>query len=53
MTIYLPQLDSNETSHFPNVESALTEPDGLLAMGGDLSVSRLLNAYRQGIFPWY
>lgn len=31
----------------------LAEPDGLLAMGGDLSVERLLLAYRQGIFPWY
>jgi leucyl/phenylalanyl-tRNA--protein transferase len=31
----------------------LTEPDGLLAMGGDLSVERLLLAYRNGIFPWY
>jgi leucyl/phenylalanyl-tRNA---protein transferase len=31
----------------------LSEPDGLLAMGGDLSVERLLLAYRSGIFPWY
>ena len=31
----------------------LAEPDGLLAMGGDLSPERLLLAYRQGIFPWY
>ena len=38
---------------FPDVGLALTEPDGLLAIGGDLSVSRLLEAYRQGIFPWY
>ena len=38
---------------FPSVELALQEPDGLLAVGGDLSVSRLLNAYRHGIFPWY
>ena len=30
----------------------LAEPDGLLAMGGDLSPERLLLAYRQGIFPW-
>ncbi len=36
---------------FPPVHFA--EPDGLLAMGGDLSVERLLLAYRQGIFPWY
>lgn len=38
---------------FPPVERALREPDGLLAAGGDLSVDRLLNAYRCGIFPWY
>ena len=34
-------------------EPALAEPDGLLAVGGDLSVERLLLAYRNGIFPWY
>ncbi|UCC57505.1 MAG: leucyl/phenylalanyl-tRNA--protein transferase [Gammaproteobacteria bacterium] len=38
---------------FPEVELALKEPDGLLAIGGDLSVPRLLQAYRLGIFPWY
>lgn len=38
---------------FPPVSSALSEPDGLLAAGGDLSVARLLFAYRHGIFPWY
>ena len=31
----------------------MTDPDGLLASGGDLSVARLLAAYRRGIFPWY
>jgi leucyl/phenylalanyl-tRNA--protein transferase len=31
----------------------LAEPDGLLAIGGDLSPNRLLNAYKKGIFPWY
>jgi len=31
----------------------LAEPDGLLAVGGDLSMERLLLAYRAGIFPWY
>jgi len=36
---------------FPPVE--LAQPDGLLAVGGDLSTERLLLAYRQGIFPWY
>lgn len=38
---------------FPPVEHAETEPDGLLAVGGDLSPTRLLNAYCSGIFPWY
>jgi leucyl/phenylalanyl-tRNA--protein transferase len=38
---------------FPEVEQALTEPNGLLAIGGDLSAERLLSAYRRGIFPWY
>ena len=40
-------------TRFPDVELALSEPDGLLAIGGDLSAARLLDAYRQGIFPWY
>jgi leucyl/phenylalanyl-tRNA--protein transferase len=38
-------------SGFPPPEWA--REDGLLAVGGDLSVERLLEAYRQGIFPWY
>jgi len=38
---------------FPRVDDALRDPDGLLAIGGDLSVRRLVNAYREGIFPWY
>jgi leucyl/phenylalanyl-tRNA--protein transferase len=38
---------------FPPVSDALTEPNGLLAAGGDLSPERLLAAYRKGIFPWY
>ena len=38
---------------FPPVELAMREPDGLLAVGGDLSVPRLLAAYRHGIFPWF
>ncbi len=38
---------------FPPVEQALAEPDGLLAVGGDLSPPRLLKAYRHGVFPWY
>ena len=38
---------------FPDVELALQDPDGLLAMGGKLSTDWLLQAYRRGIFPWY
>ena len=34
-------------------DPALAEPDGLLAVGGDLSPERLLSAYAEGIFPWY
>lgn len=42
-----------QAHNFPSVESALAEPNGLLAAGGDLSAARLLAAYRHGIFPWY
>lgn len=38
---------------FPPIDSALREPDGLLAAGGELTPERLLDAYRKGIFPWY
>ena len=38
---------------FPAPETALREPNGLLAIGGDLSVERLLAAYDHGIFPWF
>ncbi len=38
---------------FPEIEKALRDPDGLLAIGGDLSEERLLEAYQAGIFPWY
>lgn len=44
-------LDDNQP--FPPVHRALEEPNGLLAAGGELSVERLLEAYRHGIFPWY
>jgi len=38
---------------FPPLAAAQKEPNGLLAVGGDLSPPRLLDAYRRGIFPWY
>lgn len=37
----------------PSPEQALAEPNGLLAAGGELTASRLLEAYRHGIFPWF
>jgi leucyl/phenylalanyl-tRNA--protein transferase len=46
-------LDPQDSSRFPDPESAETEPNGLLAVGGDLSPQRLLSAYRKGIFPWF
>ena len=44
---------AQSASFFPSVETALADPNGLLAMGGDLSLERLLDAYRHGIFPWF
>ncbi len=38
---------------FPDVSVAMIQPNGLLAVGGDLSPGRLLHAYRRGIFPWF
>lgn len=38
---------------FPPATEALDDPNGLLAVGGDLSPPRLLDAYRHGIFPWF
>ncbi|WP_074901034.1 leucyl/phenylalanyl-tRNA--protein transferase [Microbulbifer thermotolerans] len=42
-----------EQIEFPPTQFALKDPNGLLAVGGDLCVDRLLAAYRRGIFPWY
>ncbi len=42
-----------DSPEFPPVETALTEPNGLLAAGGALDPDWLLAAYRRGIFPWY
>lgn len=47
-------LDPRDPSQpFPDARNALDEPNGLLAIGGDLSVTRLVRAYTQGVFPWY
>ncbi|RPH28984.1 leucyl/phenylalanyl-tRNA--protein transferase [Buttiauxella warmboldiae] len=44
---------SRDSIAFPSPEAALREPNGLLALGGDLSPARLLMAYQRGIFPWF
>lgn len=49
----IPVLSHDPQSDFPSASLALEYPAGLLAMGGDLSATRLVNAYRHGIFPWY
>lgn len=43
----------HEDTPFPPVEQALRSPNGLLAAGGSLTPTRLLDAYRHGIFPWF
>lgn len=53
MRLRVPLLDPDPSGLFPSPEQALRDPDGLLAIGGDLSPQRLCNAYRAGIFPWY
>lgn len=49
----IPWLSPDPASPFPPLATALRRPDGLLAAGGDLSPTRLLAAYRAGIFPWF
>ena len=51
MTFYLYCMDGKD--EFPPVEQGLSEPNGLLAFGGDLSVNTLVKAYSKGIFPWF
>ncbi|MGD8909252.1 MAG: leucyl/phenylalanyl-tRNA--protein transferase [Chromatiales bacterium] len=46
-------LDEEPNAPFPDVSLAEREPNGLLAVGGDLSPQRIINAYQQGIFPWF
>ena len=53
MSSRLPSLPVDPEAPFPPVETALRDPDGLLAFGGDLSPARLLNAYEHGVFPWF
>lgn len=44
---------SLDSSTFPDLSTALTDPNGLLAFGDDLTPSRIFQAYQQGIFPWF
>ena len=44
---------NDDSVAFPPIHLALTDPNGLLAVGGDLSPNRLMNAYASGIFPWF
>lgn len=46
-------LGPDPASPFPPAELALDEPDGLACIGGDLSSTRLVNAYAAGMFPWF
>lgn len=50
--IQIPRLNPSNTD-FPSTSTALGEPNGLLAFGGDLSPARLIAAYHRGIFPWF
>ena len=52
MSKTIPLLDKDSLL-FPSTGTALLNPNGLLAFGGDLSIKRLYHAYSQGIFPWY
>jgi leucyl/phenylalanyl-tRNA--protein transferase len=52
MTRAIPWITSN-SSTFPDLTTALNEPNGLLAFGDDLSPQRILQAYQNGIFPWF
>lgn len=51
--IRIPILSPGRIQAFPPVDQALSDPNGLLCAGGDLSTERLIEAYRHGIFPWF
>lgn len=50
---FLSEGEHADPDDFPAVHRALTEPNGLLAVGGDLTLSRMVCAYKRGIFPWF
>lgn len=45
--------DTDDTTPFPAVDTAMRDPNGLLMAGANLNPARVLSAYQQGIFPWY
>ncbi len=49
----IPKILTPESPDFPDPNQALKDPNGLLAIGGDLHINRLMHAYQLGIFPWY
>lgn len=49
----LTRLSPHKLEPFPDPSTALDDPNGLLAMGGDLRPERILMAYQKGIFPWF
>ncbi|MGY0398702.1 MAG: leucyl/phenylalanyl-tRNA--protein transferase [Ostreibacterium sp.] len=49
----IPWFADEDIKYFPSPDNALKDPDGLLAIGGNLSISTLVLAYQQGIFPWF
>lgn len=51
--VWISHCDAQRGCLFPDAARALTEPDGLLAVGGNLEPASLINAYRNGIFPWF
>ncbi len=54
MTSPIPFLDAfDDHTPFPDPETAMAEPNGLLMAGANLKPERLMQAYRQGVFPWY
>jgi leucyl/phenylalanyl-tRNA--protein transferase len=51
--VWINHCDEQSGCLFPDAALALLEPNGLLAVGGNLEPASLINAYRNGIFPWY
>lgn len=53
MASSIPAILVSDADPFPDPHLALSDPNGLLAIGGKLTPERVLDAYRHGIFPWY